>query len=151
VKILTIAAGALVIVALAGCDAYAAQRIEAESHQTVASAQLASTQALSATVGTLTAQNAALVATVTAQASAWQVVVVILAVALMLSTILVVAIVASRRRELPQAPVYILPASPTNALLLDDPDEWPESRARRRALRIAAPQDRARYQITSGR
>ena len=145
-------------ITLAGCSAtddyYAAQRITAESNSTVASAQLASTQALSTTVGTLTTQNAALVNTVTAQAAAWQIVAVILATGLAVSVVLAVLIASRRRTEAAPTVVYMLPNSPTHdAPLLDALDmramRLTAQRREMDARRLTSPE--ARYQLTNGR
>ena len=144
------------IIALAGCSAtddyYAGQRIEAESNRTVASAQLASTQALSATVGSLTSQNAALTQTVIMQssqvASAWAISAVVLGAGLAVALIVGGwVVVSTRRRESPTV-VYYLPNTPTHdaPLMLDNSSEWPEQRAKRRAARLMPPQER--YQLT---
>lgn len=164
-----LASAGVIAFTLAGCgieDHYASERAQAESNRTVASAQLQSTLALSQTVGTLTTQNAALAQAVVdqanAQAAAWQLVVVILATGMVVSVALAVLIVA-RRRPAPQAPIYVLPASPTNGapVLLDDPDRWAVSRADLRALRLAAQRreveqrqlaaPEVRYRLTDGR
>lgn len=154
----TLPALAVVVIALAGCSAYddyaAAERVQAESNRTVASTQLQSTIALSNTVGVLASQNERLTQTVVNQAGqvaeAWAISAVILGVGLAASVILAVSIVLTRRRVEPQAPTYyILPNSPTHdaPLLLDDANEWPEVKARRRAARLLSPQER--YQLTA--
>jgi hypothetical protein len=116
-----------------------------------AAADLASVTAFSNTLAAQANQVDRLVDVTIDQVTTWQALAVMLAAVVALIVValivaaLIVAVAMARRR--PAAPVYYVvqpPAhqaisTPTASMILDDPEQWPELRARRRALAELAP------------
>jgi predicted nucleic acid-binding Zn-ribbon protein len=116
-------------------EAQAQAEVErAKAQQTLADAQLTNSQTFSSAMGAQTSQIAELVNTIIAQAQMMQWVVVLLAAGLVLLCAggLVIAALYARRKPAPTV-IYQIAPSPA-ASLIDSPDEWPERRARHRAL-----------------
>jgi hypothetical protein len=121
--------------------------------QVQAESGLAATLAFSNTLSSQAGQVDRLVDSTISQVATWQALAVILVVALavaLLGAVAVAGVVALRvTRRQPAAPVYVIQApqvgAPAAYQVLDDPDQWPELRARRRALaELAAPRREGR-------
>jgi len=146
----------LVCVALSACSATvtAGDATKARTAEQVqAESGLAATLAFSNTLSAQAGQVDRLVDATISQVATWQTLAVILVAALAGIALAVavaggaVAVAVARRR--PATPVYYMvqPQAPQVGAhaayqVLDDPDQWPELRARRRALaELAAPRD----------
>lgn len=132
------------VLILAGCSATVAagDATKAQSADTLrAEADLAATQAFSATLATQAGQVTRLVESTLEAMRMWQAVTVLLAGALVVAVVVAVVVggIAALRASRPRVidpSTYIIQA-PAQAGLLDDPDQWPEARAIQRARRRA--------------
>lgn len=148
----TLALALALALALSACSATvtAGDATKARTPEQVqAESGLAATMAFSNTLSSQAGQVDRLVDATISQVATWQALAVILVVALvvaLLGAVAVAGVVALRvtRRRDERAPVYVIQApqvgAPVAHMILDDPDQWPELRARRRALaELAAP------------
>lgn len=131
-------------VLLAGCSAIdahtEAERLSAQARHDEARAQLVAAQAMSQTLTIQAEQTRRLTDKVVRQSETTRLIALTLAGALFCLIVGGVAVVAMALREIRVTRYYLTPARPA---ALADPGEWPEVRAKRRAL-IEALQERER-------